>query len=90
MDQLQINGAEYAISFPVRNDTNHLVYYLIFATSGPHSYDCFKKLKEALNRASVETEELKFSGYKVRLVYFRKQRILLSIVICNKQESPPA
>ena len=80
MERLQINGAEYTISFPVRNHNNHLVYYLIFATSGPNSYDCFKKLKEALNRASVETEGLRFSGYKVRLVYYQKQ-IMLSVVI---------
>ena len=66
MDCLQQNGAEFTISFPVINSRNHVVYYLIFATSGERSYDCFKKVKEALNRASTETGELRFSGYKVR------------------------
>ena len=81
MEQLEANGAEYTISFPVINSSNKLVYYLIFASSGPHSYDCFKKLKEALNRASVETEGLRFSGYKVRLVYF--QRGINILINCN-------
>ena len=78
MEQLKENGAEYTISFPVTKDNNHLVYYLIFATSGPHSYGCVKKFKEALNRASVETEGLGFSAYKIRLVFFHSKKILIT------------
>ena len=73
MKQLENNGADYTISFPVIKDNNHLVYYLVFAASGPHSYGCFKKMKEALNRASVETEGLRFSAYKIRFEYFHNK-----------------
>ena len=60
MDCLEQNGAEFTISFPVRDKRNQVIYYLIFATSGENSYKCFKELKEALNRASTETNGLKY------------------------------
>ncbi len=62
-NQLKQNGATYTLSFAMRDERNHLKYYLIFATN---DFRILKTAKEALNKVTQEMDCFKFSAYYIR------------------------
>ena len=62
-NQLKERGAEFTLSFAMKDKGNQLKYYLIFATN---ELRILEKAKEALNRVTQESHSFEFSAYYVR------------------------
>ncbi len=61
--QLKNKGADFTLSFAMRDEKNKLKYYMIFATN---DLTILSKAKEALNRVTQGPEMLTFSAYFIR------------------------